>query len=55
MRNIASSIHIARSAVAVGPFEGFNSRSQSNQSAARGFRIFPHYRIRILFFVENSA
>ena len=33
-----------------GPAEGFNSRIQSIKSAARGFRIFEHYRIRILFF-----
>ena len=30
--------------------EGFNSRIQAIKSAARGFRIFEHYRIRILFF-----
>lgn len=30
--------------------EGFNSRIQALKSAARGFRIFEHYRIRILFF-----
>jgi transposase len=29
--------------------EGYNSRIQSIKSAARGFRIFQHYRIRILF------
>ena len=33
-----------------GPSEGFNSRIQAIKSAARGFRIFKHYRIRILFF-----
>jgi hypothetical protein len=33
-----------------GPADGFNSRIQSIKSAARGFRIFEHYRIRILFF-----
>lgn len=33
-----------------GPAEGFNSRIQSLKSNARGFRIFEHYRIRILFF-----
>jgi transposase len=30
--------------------EGFNSRIQSIKSAARGFRNFDNYRIRILFF-----
>jgi len=33
-----------------GPAEGFNSRIQSIKSAARGFRNFDNYRIRILFF-----
>jgi transposase len=30
--------------------EGFNSRIQSIKSAARGFRLFEHYRIWILFY-----
>lgn len=30
--------------------EGFNSRIQAIKSEARGFRIFEHYRVRILFF-----
>jgi transposase len=30
--------------------EGFNSKIQSIKSAARGFRSFPNYRARILFF-----
>ena len=30
--------------------EGFNSRIQSIKSAARGFRNFANYRLRILFF-----
>lgn len=30
--------------------EGFNSRIQALKHAARGFRCFDHYRIRILFF-----
>ena len=30
--------------------EGFNSKIQSLKSAARGFRSFANYRIRILFF-----
>lgn len=30
--------------------EGFNSRIQSIKSAARGFRNFANYRIRILFY-----
>lgn len=30
--------------------EGFNSRIQAIKAAARGFRNFEHYRIRILFF-----
>jgi transposase len=30
--------------------EGFNSKIQSLKSAARGFRSFRNYRIRILFF-----
>jgi transposase len=29
--------------------EGINSRVQSIKSAARGFRLFANYRIRILF------
>ncbi|MFK7818434.1 MAG: ISL3 family transposase, partial [Planctomycetaceae bacterium] len=38
------------SPISNGPSEGFNSRIQAIKSAARGFRIFEHYRIRILFF-----
>jgi transposase len=38
------------SPISNGPAEGFNSRIQSIKSAARGFRIFEHYRIRILFY-----
>jgi len=38
------------SPISNGPTEGFNSRIQSLKSAARGFRIFEHYRIRILFY-----
>jgi transposase len=38
------------SPISNGPAEGFNSRIQAIKSAARGFRIFEHYRIRILFF-----
>jgi transposase len=38
------------SPISNGLAEGFNSRIQSIKSAARGFRIFEHYRIRILFF-----
>lgn len=38
------------SPISNGPSEGFNSRIQSIKSAARGFRIFQHYRIRILFY-----
>ena len=38
------------SPISNGPSEGFNSRIQSIKSAARGFRIFEHYRTRILFF-----
>ena len=30
--------------------EGFNSRVQQIKSAARGFRNFANYRIRILFY-----
>jgi hypothetical protein len=30
--------------------EGFNSRIQSIKSAARGFRKFANYRIRLLFY-----
>jgi len=30
--------------------EGFNSRIQAIKTAARGFRNFANYRIRILFF-----
>jgi transposase len=33
-----------------GTLEGFNGRIQAIKSAARGFRIFEHYRIRILFY-----
>ena len=38
-----------------GTSEGFNSRIHAIKSAARGFRIFEHYRIRILFYCGNSA
>jgi len=34
--------------------EGLNSKIQSLKSAARGFRNFRNYRIRILFFCESS-
>ena len=30
--------------------EGFNSKIQSLKSAARGFRSFANYRLRILFY-----
>jgi transposase len=43
------------SAISNGPAEGFNSRIQCIKSAARGFRIFEHYRIRILFFCEKLS
>ena len=39
--------HIRR--VSNGPAEGFNSAIQSVKSAARGFRSFANYRVRILF------
>jgi transposase len=32
-----------------GPVAGFNSRIQAIKSPARGFRIFEHYRMRMLF------
>lgn len=38
------------SPISNGPSEGFNSRIQSIKSAARGFRFFNNYRIRILFY-----
>jgi transposase len=38
------------SQISNGVAEGFNSRIQSIKSAARGFRIFEHCRIRILFY-----
>ena len=38
------------SPISNGTSEGFNSRIQAIMSAARGFRIFGHYRIRILFY-----
>ena len=38
------------SPISNGTSEGFNSRIQAIKSAARGFRIFEHYRIRILFY-----
>ncbi len=38
------------SPISNGVAEGFNSRIQSIESAACGFRIFEHYRIRILFY-----
>ena len=34
--------------------EGLNSKIQSIKSAARGFRSFKNYRVRILFFLESS-
>ncbi|WP_146403369.1 transposase [Planctomycetes bacterium CA13] len=33
--------------------EGFNSRTKSNRSEARGFRTFKSYRLRILFFCSK--
>lgn len=39
-----------RHPISNGPAEGFNSVIQSLKSAARGFRNFANYRIRILFF-----
>ena len=39
-----------RHRISNGPAEGFNSRIQTLKSAARGFRNFFHYRLRILFF-----
>jgi len=39
-----------RHRISNGPAEGFNSRIQSIKSAARGFKNFNNYRIRILFF-----
>lgn len=39
-----------RHPISNGPTEGFNSRIQAIKSAARGFRNFDNYRIRILFF-----
>jgi len=38
------------SPISNGTSEGFNSRIQAIKSAARGFRIFENYRIRILFY-----
>jgi transposase len=35
--------------------EGFNSRIQSIKSAARCFRLFEHYRIRILFYCGKRS
>ncbi len=39
-----------RHPISNGPTEGFNSRIQAIKAAARGFRNFENYRIRILFF-----
>jgi transposase len=33
--------------------EGLNSKIQQMKAAARGFRNFEHYRIRILFFCDR--
>jgi len=41
------------SPISNGVAEGFNSRIQSIESAACGFRIFEHYRIRILFYCDK--
>jgi transposase len=38
------------SPISNGVDEGFNSRIQSIKSAARGFGVFEHYRIRIHFY-----
>ncbi len=38
------------SPISNGTSKGFNSRIQAIKSAARGFRIFEHSRIRILFY-----
>ncbi len=39
--------------VSNGPSEGLNSRIQSIMSAARGFRSYANYRIRILFYLGD--
>lgn len=39
-----------RHPISNGPTEGFNSRIQAIKAAARGFRNFENYRIRILFY-----
>jgi transposase len=43
------------SPISNGVAEGFNSRTQSIKPAARGFRLFEHYRIRILFYCEKLS
>jgi transposase len=43
------------SPISNGPAEGFNSRIQSIKSAVRGFRIFEHYRIRMLFYCGKRS
>ena len=44
-----------RHRISNGTAEGFNSRIQSLKSAARGFRNFDNYRIRILFYCGKLA
>lgn len=49
-KRLANILTWFRHPISNGPAEGFNSRIQSLKSAARGFRSFKNYRIRILFF-----
>jgi transposase len=43
------------SPISDGVADGFSSRIQSIKSAARGFGLFEHDRIRILFFTAENA
>jgi len=49
-KRLANILTWFRHPISNGMAEGFNSRIQSLKSAARGFRSFANYRIRILFF-----
>jgi transposase len=49
-RHLPRVLSYFRHRITSGAAEGFNSRIQAIKAAARGFRNFQHYRIRILFF-----
>ena len=49
-RHLPNLLSYFRHRITNAPSEGFNSVIQALKYAARGFRSFPNYRTRILFF-----